>query len=259
MNLIVLNKSKFDEALKNIRKLSKKAHEQVLIPKVDNTGGMFGWFEHTVTGKEMNSLANSVQMQFISNNNTISTLFDELDHVYKALDSLDKDYIYSILLAVEAAEKASEQAKEASIDAKIGAEAAEKNTMDIKRTITVLKKFKSEIEELKHLTQIDEVWMATQAIQVDIEKLKLFQSRLDEVGYLTRVDELWENNKLLYNRINILESKAQLMSSYYYESNLISRFQIKQLNKRLKISYIVSGTSLFLAIAAITLSYVNLY
>lgn len=252
MSLVVLDKSKFTEALNNIKNLSKKAQKEIHIPKVDNSGGMFGWFEHTVTGKELNSLARSVQDQFTANNSTFMILFDELDQVYRALDSLDKDYIYSILLAVEAAEKASAQAKVASNDAKIGAEAAERNTIDIKRTITVLKKFKSEIEELKHLNQVDEIWTETQAMSLDIEKLKVFRSRLNEIKHLTDIDELWKNNMLLSSQIDVLESRLQLLSSHQYESSLINQFQNNQLKNRLKISLVANGISSLLAITAFT-------
>ena len=91
----------------------------VSLQKLPTEGSIFPWNNHNITGAEVNELLVSpLQSTFIDQNSTIKSLFEIADEVYKALESLDKEYIQGIIAAIKSAEKASDQAKTASDEAK---------------------------------------------------------------------------------------------------------------------------------------------
>ena len=172
----IITSHSFEEAKNQIAEFSKNANTAVEFDRVDTDGGLFGWFDHTVTGEELNKLTAQVQEQFIQTNKYASETAKEFGQVYQALEALDKDYIQAILISVESAKKASKEAKDAQKDIK--------KTIEIQRkTIDVLKEFKSRVEGQKHIGDVDDIWSDVDSIKKsggldDISTLNLRIKRL---------------------------------------------------------------------------------
>jgi hypothetical protein len=109
--------------------------------------GLLGWRGHKVTGEEMNLLASQVQESIIEIHDLIKSTISEFNEVYNAFETLDKDYIQSIIISLKSAQIANEEAKKAQIDIS--------NTIDaLKLTVSKLTQFRSyiieEIENIKN-------------------------------------------------------------------------------------------------------------
>jgi len=154
MNELEIKRDKFDAAKKQLENLSKSIPISVELQSVPTDGGLFGWFNHSVTGIELNGLTAQIQKYLITLNDQTKKTVKGFDEVYKVLDTLDKEYIAGILTAVKAAEQASIQARDSASE-------AQKNSEDILKiievqtqTIDVLSKFKDNAEEqIKQLSK----------------------------------------------------------------------------------------------------------
>ena len=56
MQELVLEKHNFDESKNELKKFSDNAHVNPTLAKVDTESGLFGLFQHKVTGNELNEL-----------------------------------------------------------------------------------------------------------------------------------------------------------------------------------------------------------
>lgn len=164
MNEIIKPHS-FEDAVQHIQAFSGQTSPDLGLDKVKSNGGLFGWFDHIVTGEELNKVIGRVQDYLIKFNGLHTEFISEFGQVYKALESLDKEYIPAILSAVKAAEEASNQAKAAQKDIK--------KTIDTqKKVIDILSDHKKKLDKYKHLENIDEIWKDIKSFEGDIKNLK---------------------------------------------------------------------------------------
>ncbi len=207
MTNIVIKKHNFDKAKNNIKQFSLTKPDQLALKQVDVSGGLFNWFDHKVTGAELNSLTSQVQDYLIKFNNLNSKFIKEFGEVYNALEALDNEYIQGILVSVKAAEKASMEAKEAQKDIK--------KTIEVqKKTLKILGDFKDKLDKFKYLENIDEVWEDTQRFSKElrtiiskiqkldddalqqsesVKDLMKFKADLSKQKHLNSIDVLWDN------------------------------------------------------------------
>lgn len=202
----IIKPHSFEDAKRHIQSFSNRTSVDVGLDKVDVSGGFFGWGDHKVTGTELNNITTQIQNHLIRSNGLHADLIKEFGQVYRALESLDGEYIPAILSAVKGAETASNQAKAAQDDIKKTIEAQ-------KRMITVLEEHKSKLDKLKHLGNIDEIWKDTKTLQKEIKvfksnfenaqkqvtrleaSLKAIQRYADSLldyEHLEEIDETWE-------------------------------------------------------------------
>ena len=196
----------FEEAQKNLKEFLDRTSPDLGIDKVSTSGGLFGWFDHNVTGEELNKVTGQIQNYLIKFNGLHSDFIKEFGQVYKALESLDKEYIPAILSAVKGAERASEQAKKAQEDIK-------KIIDGQKKTIKILEDHKAKLDKLKYLTNIDEIWNTSRTLKEDMDSVKgksnelkkqlgdlegsikalqKFANEILDYEHLENVDEMWE-------------------------------------------------------------------
>lgn len=215
MNEIIKPHS-FEDAKQHIHAFSGRTSSNLGLEKVNDSGGLFGWFEHTVTGTELNKVTAQVQDYLIKFNELHIDFIKEFGQVYKALESLDKEYIPAILSAIKGAETASNQAKAAQIDIKKTIEAQ-------KKIITVLERHKEKLDKLNHLENIDEIWNDIRKLNQEISayknnfesaqkqvlrlegSLKAVQKYADSLlnyEHLEDVDEIWERVSSHNNEIS---------------------------------------------------------
>lgn len=166
MDKSLIKKHNFEEAKNKIRVFSNNLPTYPHFDKVEESGGLFNWGNHNVTGKEMNTFVSKVQDRFISVNSSLRSVVSEFREIYKALDFLDKEYIDGILVSVEAAEKASQQALEAQ--------------SDIFMTIEVLQQTVKKLEEFKTSVCSDISILSEQIIFISekINEIKSIQESL---------------------------------------------------------------------------------
>jgi len=224
----IIKPHKFKKAKKQIQKLARKVPSNVNFTPFPTEGAIFPWNDHNITGKEVNeNLVTPLQRTIIDLYSNIRSLYVIPDEIYKALDSLDKEYIEAIKISVKAARTASVQALEASNKAKIASDEALKASKeardaskgveiaqtDIRRTIDALqatvkklKEFKKSIENdverhkwnLSELheqvdTLVAKVDEATKRITVDITALQQYRSELEKYAHLGDIDSIWND------------------------------------------------------------------
>lgn len=147
MNNLTIKEHSFTEAKQNIKAFSEQVPSTSSLKRVEVKTGLLGWREHKVTGEEMNLLASQVQESIIEIHDLIKSTISEFNEVYNAFETLDKDYIQSIIISLKSAQIANEEAKKAQIDIS--------NTIDaLKLTVSKLTEFRSyiieEIENIKN-------------------------------------------------------------------------------------------------------------
>lgn len=156
MGDLVIKTHNFELAKKNLREFSQKEAKDLQIKTVDENGGFLGLGNHKVTGEELNERISTIQQHLIALNETNNKAIKEFGEVYKALESLDKEYIQAILISIKATEETSNGV----------AAAQEKITQiieDQKKTLEILKKFKQKLDGYAHLGDIDKIWSDCQA------------------------------------------------------------------------------------------------
>ncbi|MBL3890791.1 hypothetical protein IRV22_24365 [Bacillus cereus] len=221
MNELVIQTHNFEKAKKQLKEFSMTKPEELALNKVDVEGGLFNWFDHKVTGQELNDLTSQIQEYLIKFNTLNEEFIDEFGEVYNALEALDKEYIQGILISIKAAEKASSEAKDAQRDIN--------KTVEVqKQTISILKKFKDKLDKYEHLENVDEVWKDTRRFEKELKSinkevdsikktsdaqantifiLNQFKEELSKYNHLTSVDQLWEDNQSFSRSIKSINTQ----------------------------------------------------
>ena len=223
MNELVIQTRNFEKAKNQLKEFSLTKPEELALKKVDDDGGLFNWFDHKVTGQELNALTKQVQ-DYLIKFNTLNTKFiKEFGEVYNALEALDKEYIQAILISIKAAERASKEAKDAQKDIN--------KTIEVqKQTLAVLKKFKDKLDKHEHLENVDEVWKDTQKFAKELESLNTeivsikktsdaqantlvtlnqFVGKLSEYKHLSSIDILWEDAQTFSGKIKSVYTQIE--------------------------------------------------
>lgn len=206
MEELVIQTHDFEESKKQLKKFSEETTTDLDLKRVDSGKGVGEFFgdlflgrgigtDHIVKGSELNSLTADIQQHLIDINNMQRSFINEIGHVYTALESLDKDYIQAILIAVKSAQKANGEAKIAQAD-------IEKTIEEQKKIIKVLQQFKDKLDKFKHIVDIDKMWSELQdyqkgaiSIQKSLSTLEQFKSRMDKSKHISDVDKMWSDLK----------------------------------------------------------------
>lgn len=142
--IIKINKTKFDNSKKRISERKEQRNEEVKLKRFNEKGACWGFFDHNVTGSELNQdLVFPLEKELIDINNNFNSLYDFIKEVYDTFDNLDKEYLAGIITAISGAMEASEQARKAFDEAK-------KAQDDIKKTIDALDKSTHKLKEEHH-------------------------------------------------------------------------------------------------------------
>lgn len=101
----------FEEAKQRIKEFSEKKVGELKLQHVESGSWFFGLGDHWVTGKELNDRISIIQKYFIHLDNTNIKTIKEFGDIYKALESLDKDYIQAIVASIKSIEETNENVK----------------------------------------------------------------------------------------------------------------------------------------------------
>lgn len=239
MDKFIVKTRKFDEAKKQLKNFSLTKHDELKLDKVDVSGGLFDWFNHKVTGEELNDVIKQVQNNLMKSNSLHKKFIEEFGQVYNALEALDKEYIQGILISIKAAEEASKEAKKAQKE-------INKSINVQTQTIEVLKKFKEKLDKYEHLEKVDDVWKYVQVFNGDVQninhkieiieqmskknfdaiaKLNQFKKELSDLTYLKYVDELWEENNTSKINIKLLSDQIiDIEKKIIYQNKIVDEF-----------------------------------
>lgn len=240
----IIKPHSFEDAKNHIQTFSKRTSSNLGLSKVSTSGGLFGLFDHVVTGEELNTITGEISNYLIRFNGLHTDFINEFGQVYKALESLDKEYIPAILSALKGAEMASNQAKTANDNNKKSIEELEKIT-------SVLENHKENLDKLKHLGSIDEIWTSSKTLEKGMEhfknkseemkkqfsklegSLKALQRFADGIlnyEHLEEVDEMWEKindseEKFLDIDIEVEDLDSKISSNLRQIENLENRIK----------------------------------
>ena len=165
----------FEKKKQQLQKFAKT------LPKTSNLPSIRGgnhWYGPSVkaTGDDLNNLSERIADSLIEQNKNIVGIRKEFISIYDTFEALDKDYIQRILVNLKAAEEANTKAVK-------GLEQNKKLFNSQKTIIEVLKKYKDELDKLKHLKEIDEFYNAYTNFEAyqekNIEELRASQENID--------------------------------------------------------------------------------
>lgn len=227
-----IKKHKFQKALKRLKAFSERKKEEIEIETVATYD--WGWFrdsEHKVTGREFNSRIKDIQDIFIELNKKNIEIVKEFNDVYETFDYLDKEYISAILSVLKGVEKTSDDVKVQQAELKKHHIALERqqNKLDshqgeidniisnMEITIKVLQKFKSQLDNLKHLNEIDTIWKDCKDIQTKIELVSENFAAVNEASLMkintlkTQLDVLSKKNDNDIVRVETIEQDIAVL------------------------------------------------
>ena len=206
----------FNEAKEHLKEFAEQSRDELYFDTVKTHDDLFGFefTEHTVTGKEFNTLVEQTQNYISKFYEKQQETIDAFSQVYKALEGLDKGYIQAIVTTVAAIKQTNKkiQQEQARIDKTIEKQAS---------TLQVLKQFKEKFNENNH----------KETIEKHEERLTKLDDRIVSI----------ENtlNKLplepVSNTAEIEELRKELKES---------KEQIKLISSRLLTVFIISGVSI---------------
>lgn len=183
LNSTNISKHNFDKYKNDLKKFSEQENSDFQISTVDTSTLMF--FDHKVTGKELNRITSQVVNHLIDLNKRQIEITKEFRVIYDAFESLDKDYISGIIASLKSAEKAYDETQKAQKDIQ--------RTMYVQeKIIEGLENFKNRLDSKTHLEDIDDMWENTQQIAATMNYLNAKITNLED----ERNDLLAKNEQL---------------------------------------------------------------
>lgn len=219
----------FNEAKEHLKEFAEQSRDELYFDTVKTHDDFFGFefTEHTVTGKEFNTLVEQTQNYISKFYEKQQETIDAFSQVYKALEGLDKGYIQAIVTTVAAIEHTNKkiQQEQARIDKTIEKQAS---------TLQVLKQFKEKFNENNHKETIEEHENRLSKLDDRIVSLEDTVSALplEPVSHTSEIEEL---------RKELKESKQQ----------------IQFISNRLLTLFIVSGVSIGMLIITLVFMFLR--
>lgn len=208
MNYIIKPKL-FEDAKKNIQSISKSISKDISLRGVEENTWLV--FDHRVTGEEFNERITKIQSCIMDFNKKHTQFVQVFGQVYDALDSLDNEYLTAIIGTIKGVEEASNQAKQAQKDTNIIIEQQ-------KKLLKVLEDHKNKLDELKHLTNIDEIWSESKALQDDMQifkdKYSEMKEQFSQLSMSLKSLQEFANSILDYKHIKDVDFMWEIISSH---------------------------------------------
>ena len=168
-NMTMAKKHNFTKSIQQIEEFGKMATKEIEITPVQTEGTFIPFNDHNVTGDELNDVITEIQEHLIELNKLQIKFVREFSNVYDAFNYLDKDYIdainnniHTIGVVSNQALTASRQANEAAIQAQMANKNVEAALDTQKKIVDTLCIFKADIDKIKHIWNIDEIWENTE-------------------------------------------------------------------------------------------------
>lgn len=172
-----------------------------------------GIFRANVKGDDVNGLVTELQKIFSDINTRETKMYDQLDTVFRTVESIHKGSIEGIIVGVKSAQEAISQAEYA-----ISA---------ISDTLAILQDFKNQLENnTEHLNDIDVIWDATQQLNSDIQGLEdtfldkaesidnnikvlmSLKSMIDKIKHIKDIDTMYKDLSVLCQKLDQEKKKT---------------------------------------------------
>lgn len=223
--LLEINKKRhnFDAKKNSLKKFGETQTQIVEIDDVETEGGLFGLFEHKVTGEELNQRMYTIQTYMVKFNGEMNRVIREFKEVYEAIDILDHDYICDIVANLKSIEKTSndvrihqdklkEHTNKLSLQqSKLDAEyvGIKKMEEEQKVILRVLQNFQERLKSLEHLMDIDSIWHDCKMMRDNVRDLskqtEVLEQSCEEIRNNIKILE--ECNKRLVEKTGALEKQ----------------------------------------------------
>ncbi len=223
--LLEINKKRhnFDAKKNSLKKFGETQTQIIEIDDVETEGGLFGLFEHKVTGEELNQRMYTIQTYMVKFNGEMNRVIREFKEVYEAIDILDHDYICDIVANLKSIEKTSndvrihqdklkEHTNKLSLQqSKLDAECVgiKKMEEEQKVILRVLQKFQERLKSLEHLMDIDSIWHDCKMMRDNVRDLskqtEVLEQSCEEIRNNIKILE--ECNKRLVEKTGALEKQ----------------------------------------------------
>ena len=229
----------FNEKKNKLKTFSKNLPKEADLPRVPNSGGLFGLFNYDVTGSDLNDLVESIQDKMIEQNKVLVRTIKEFNTIYDTFSALDKEYIQGILISLKAAE-------EANLKALKGIEGVQENQNEIKqiinqqkKVIQVLKNFKENIDKIEHLADMDKIFVAFSTMQSNV---KVIEGKVKAQELI--VDNLTgEMKELLYSQSGFQNDFNYLKENQDKQFKTVKQLVSNQNDNIFKMEEIVKGNN----------------
>lgn len=242
MGTDIIKKHNFQNAINRVKEYSLKKKKDIEIKSVKTIDeGIIFDTDHEVTGYELNEVIKVIQGHLVDINKRNNETVNEFYEIYQAFNYLDTEYVKGILTTVKGLEKTNNDVRIQQEELKKHHDrlAIQHNKLEshqgeiesiienINKTVNILKVFKTEIDRLKHLSDIDRLWFNHEQLQEKVENLSndLSNERENLQGY----KELSaENIKSIENKLNSeLTNNASIKENIDSIHNIINNYQVK--------------------------------
>lgn len=170
-----VNPERFLKKINELKEFSENIPEQSSLPTFKEAEGLFKWFKQDIKVSDINDLTEKIQDKMILQNKVLLRTIQEFKNVYETFSLLNKEYILKIVASVNAAEEANRKAVYGIIEIQKSNVEIQKNQTNIdllvgqqELVINSLKKFKKELETLKHLKNIDAMFETLSHLQMGL-------------------------------------------------------------------------------------------
>jgi predicted nucleic acid-binding Zn-ribbon protein len=207
-----------------------KYKQQSELPTVATDGGLFGLFDHKVTGEELNNLTSKINYKFDDQLAAIETIDKNLTSIQYAMNISYTGISQKICVIIDSIRKIIFDLSEDQDKIEKHQREIDVNTADIKQlienmdiSIRALKKFKVDIEKIKNLNNIDKM---SDSINSTVETVKTFNNYIKtndnftdrlsnrQIELSKKVSELQELNKKHQKFIDSLIDIKRSIESY---------------------------------------------
>lgn len=192
MNGHLIEKRNFEIQKNKLKGFSNNIPSVVSLPISKTEGGFFGFFNHTVTGAELNGLTNKIQTYLTATNTHVIKIIREFNEIYNTFDTLDKEYLNKIIASVKAVEVVSNQANDNSIDIK--------KIIEVQKvTIDMLVQFKDKFESVH---QVGDKWNYIKNLKEQIDSI--------QENFILNKERIEEQVKILH--LNLENQKDDILA-----------------------------------------------
>lgn len=246
MNNLQIDNKDFNSAKAKLKQFSDNIPQNPTLVKFKEDT-LWGVLSKNVTGKDMNEFVKEIQSILISGNETTKNIIAEFKAIYDTFDALDKNYIQAILHSIERSEKANNEALKAQ-------EYTEKTIETLKLTVQKLAEFKNEsVKEIDLLKNKINTFQTTLNNSLhSLQCIDALKSQLEEQKHLNDIDSMWKGVQVnkeelskVNNNLNVLSTKNNELDNKLSTDIKILHDQMdykaQQFNSKLKIAYALIG------------------
>lgn len=202
----IVKSREFENSKKKLQKFSKRIPSTSRIPNVAETT-FFGILNSNVTGEDLNKVVKTFQDRSIQTNEYLRNITKEFETIYDTFESLDKDYIQSIIIAIKSAEESSKQ--------------ADKN---YKITESLIIKLQYKFEKIESLYDV---------IKSDVNSVSNASENLKNIKHLKNIDTTYIQafeNKTTITELNnsLINSSSELQKNIDKTTQGLDTIRVKQ-------------------------------